>query len=354
MPRPKNERLREFLLTQVNAHPKDLVALAMQQFGLSRTAVNRLLRRLVDEGLIATEGEKRAREYTLKWTIQASDTVVLTPDLEDDTIWRIVIRPKMADIPTNIIDICHYGFTEMFNNVIDHSRSDRCLYWYSTAYNKIRLGIRDYGIGIFEKIRHDFSLNDRRHAILELSKGKLTSDSSRHSGEGIFFTSRMFDKFSISSLDLHYSRWREQSDAEGMIEVDQLPDETGGTLVLMTIARDTERTAQEVFEKYVDDDLRFAKTHVPLKLAKIGEDQLVSRSQARRLLARFERFSEVLLDFNGIKTVGQAFADEVFRVFQADHPEVRILAFNTTRAVEKMIAHARANAMENREQRGGQ
>jgi len=32
-----------------------------------------------------------------------------------------------------------------------------------------------------------------------LAKGKLTTDPKRHSGEGIFFSSRMFDEFDILS-----------------------------------------------------------------------------------------------------------------------------------------------------------
>jgi hypothetical protein len=57
--------------------------------------------------------------------------------------------------------------------------------------------VRNDGICIFNKTAEDFNLDDERHAILELSKGKLTSDPSRHNGEGIFFTSRMFDDFAF-------------------------------------------------------------------------------------------------------------------------------------------------------------
>ena len=58
-------------------------------------------------------------------------------------------------------------------------------------------------------------------------------------------------------------------------------------------------------------------THIPLRLAEYGEDNLVSRSQAKRVLARVDRFEEVILDYSGIRAVGQAFADEIFRVFAA-------------------------------------
>ena len=66
------------------------------------------------------------------------------------------------------------------------------------------------------------------------------------------------------------------------------------------------------------------KTIVPVRLAKYGEDQLVSRSQAKRLLSRFELFSVVVLDFSEIETIGQAFADQIFRVFATDHPEIQL------------------------------
>ena len=41
-----------------------------------------------------------------------------------------------------------------------------------------------------------------------------------------------------------------------------------------------------------------------------SEDFLVARSQAKRLLERFDRFEEVVLDFDGVRQVGQGFADE--------------------------------------------
>jgi RNA polymerase sigma-70 factor (ECF subfamily) len=44
-------------------------------------------------------------------------------------------------------------------------------------------------------------LLDERHAILELSKDQLTTDPARHTGDGIFFTSRMFDSFDLQTLD---------------------------------------------------------------------------------------------------------------------------------------------------------
>ena len=117
-----------------------------------------------------------------------------------------------------------------------------------------------------------------------------------------------------------------------------------GTTVIMEIATDAVITLREVFDRFTDlesDDYSFSKTHVPLSLAKYKEEDLISRSQAKRVLSRFDRFQEVFLDFKGVTTIGQAFADEIFRVYRMSHPEVKIVAINAVPEVERMIKRVR-------------
>ena len=52
---------------------------------------------------------------------------------------------------------------------------------------------------------------------------------------------------------------------------------------------------------------------------------------------RFERFQTVVLDFAGMEEIGQAFADEVFRVFHQAHPATALSPIHMTPAVEKMF-----------------
>jgi STAS-like domain of unknown function (DUF4325) len=66
----------------------------------------------------------------------------------------------------------------------------------------------------------------------------------------------------------------------------------------------------------------------------------VARSQAQRLLARIDRFKVVLFDFTDVETVGQAFADEIFRVYVKAHPEVELVPVRASTQVEQMIARA--------------
>ena len=63
-------------------------------------------------------------------------------------------------------------------------------------------------------------------------------------------------------------------------------------------------------------------------------------SQAKRVAHRFEHFKEVVLDFDGVAEIGQAFADELFRVFTGTHPDVRLRPINTSEAVAQMVRRA--------------
>ncbi len=343
MARKHNEEMRNFILHKVRDHPGDIGPLASKKFGVSRATAGNYLRKLVSEGLLTASGQTNARIYALKLMVEVTKRIPINKETQEDVVWRELIAPHVSKIKPNVADICYYGFTEMLNNVKDHSGSGTCSVAYTQDAVEIEIWVRDYGIGIFEKIRKEFNLLDRRHALLELSKGKLTSDKANHTGEGIFFTSRLFDKFTLASNDLMLIRTQKLG-GDWLVEAEDREDDDQGTSVVMHISLDAARTQQGIFKKYVDDESRFAKTVIPFTLAKYEGEQLVSRSQAKRIMMRAEKFSEIVLDFNKIQTIGQPFADEIFRVFQKEHPNTRLTPIHTTQEVKSMIAHAHANA----------
>lgn len=98
------------------------------------------------------------------------------------------------------------------NNAIDHSGAQQMAVSVEHTASRIRIVVVDEGVGIFRKIKEYCALEDERHAILELSKGKLTTDPTHHTGEEIFFTSRMFDEFGILSGSLFVSCTRDGGD----------------------------------------------------------------------------------------------------------------------------------------------
>jgi len=72
------------------------------------------------------------------------------------------------------------------------------------------------------------------------------------------------------------------------------------------------------------------------------DDSFISRSQARRVLTGLEKFKEITLDFSDVETIGQGFADEVFRVWKNNHPDIKINYQNTNENILFMIKRAKS------------
>jgi hypothetical protein len=198
--------------------------------------------------------------------------------------------------------------------------------------------LADDGIGIFRKIQTAMNLADERHAILELCKGKLTTDPEKHTGQGIFFTSRLLDSFDIFSGGVYFGHVL--GDEEDWILERQ--KSYGGTTIYMKLNNHTSRTCKKVFDHYSnEEDLGFIKTVVPVRLAQYENEKLISRSQAKRVMARVDLFKCVVLNFEGVPTIGQAFADEIFRVFAISHPAIEIVPIHVNSEVKRMIGSAR-------------
>jgi hypothetical protein len=145
----------------------------------------------------------------------------------------------------------------------------------------------------------------------------------------------MLDAFSILSRGAYFSH--EAARPADWILPDDDPDTS--TMVTMELDNNTDRTLKDVFDQYSSgENYDFSKTVVPLRLARFGEEKLISRSQANRALARVERFKAVVFDFAGIEMIGQAFADEIFRVWAKAHEDVVCTVIYASPAVRKTIA----------------
>jgi anti-sigma regulatory factor (Ser/Thr protein kinase) len=320
----------------VSQHATDIARVTASKFGLSRVAVVNRLRALAKEGVLQASGKTKARHYTLREITRNQQTIQISSELQEDSVWLTQVKPHLQGVRENVLGICAHGFTEMFNNVLDHSESTTAQITVRRTAAEVCMGVRDYGVGIFNKVQKALNLSDPQHAILELTKGKLTTDKEKHTGEGIFFTSRMFDYFVIQSGTLEFSRTRQTDD--WLFESESVP--VHGTYVVMVISTNATHTAKDIFDQYRTefDQFGFSKTKIPLVLMKYEGDHLISRSQAKRLMARVDQFREVILDFKGITTIGQAFADEVFRVYRREHPDVHIYPMNMqTEDVFRMI-----------------
>lgn len=296
---------------------------------------------MAEQGVIAAEGTGRGRRYSLLPLISVRKEHP-REGLDEFRVWQTDVAPLCADLPPNVVDIWRYGVTEMVNNAVDHSEGTKVVLRIQRTALKMAIRVEDNGEGIFHRIQRLLGLYDPRESIIELAKGKLTTDPERHSGEGVFFSSRVFDQFSILSRNLYFSHDAEHDD--WLIDGEE---DSPGTAVKMVLANDGTRTTQEVFDNFAEpDEYTFAKTIVPVRLAQHEGEKLVSRSQAKRLTMRFEKFKTVVLDFAAVAEIGQAFSDEIFRVFQAAHPEINMIPIHMTDAVKAMVSRAIAKSAE--------
>ncbi len=337
------QAIRKRALMLVEAGGTGVASNLVAEFHISRQAANQHLLQLVRAGDIVPSGATKARTYHLAVKRELTRSFP-REGLAEDNVWRSVCAPVVQDLSVDVRDIWHYGMTEMINNAIDHSGSPQVHIHIHRTSIDTQGWVVDDGEGIFLKIQRALSLFDPRESILELAKGKLTTDPANHTGEGIFFTSRMFDAFAIRSGNLHFMH--DEGDPDFLLEH---PKDASGTTVYMKLANDSPRIMREVFDKFaLPDEFTFNRTIVPVRLAQYEGEKLVSRSQAKRLTARFDKFKTVMLDFTGVEAIGQGFADEVFRVFASANPDIELVPIRMTGAVQDMVSRALAGASSGR------
>ncbi len=335
----KSELIR-FIVNEVDTHPSSVTSRAAVRFELSRQRVQYTVNELIDQKVLTASGNTRARKYALARQLKCREFFD-THDLAEDKVFTDHVAPHIEDVSPNVRGVCIYGFTEILNNAIDHSEGERVMVEVHRSPCIVEFVVSDDGVGIFAKIKKALNLDDERHSLLELFKGKLTTDRARHSGEGIFFTSRAFDHFSLMSGTLFF--WH-RTDHDDWLLADRQENNTG-TYATMRICTHSTTTMKDLFDKFTsetDGMHTFSKTHVPISLAQYGDGDLVSRSQAKRVLARFDQFAEVMLDFHAVTSIGQAFADEIFRVFRLQNPNINVAIMNANEDVRSMITRAQA------------
>ncbi|MCX6984509.1 MAG: DUF4325 domain-containing protein [Lentisphaerae bacterium] len=320
-----------------------------KNFNISRQALNKHIKALIEAGKIIKHGRTRGAVYRIGAKPKGSAvenlcrTINLAGAHEDqifDDFNAILNTKKM--LGKKIYDILYYSFTEMLNNAIDHSGSEKCRISISLDMYKVRFTIRDNGIGVFSSIHKKFGLPDENSAIGELIKGKTTTMKERHSGEGIFFTSKLGDIVSFRSHGLKIVFDNVRRDV-----FVQKKKFIAGTEVDFEISRHSKRRIDKCFHQFAPEefDYKFDRTSI---LVKLFQRDYVSRSEAKRLVSGLDKFKEVILDFKDVDLMGQGFADELFRVFMSAHPKIKMHVRNAGDPVKIILNHVVDNNINDR------
>lgn len=338
VPKEKRDEIQAQIVEQIGSGTFDAGRFA-KTINLTVQTVYRYLSALEKLGIISKTKTGRKNTFILNTT---TERIILDLNgLKEDIVWKRHVEPFYFDLPDIPKGNMSFAFTEILNNAIEHSNGSTVQIQMSKNRYMAKISIEDDGVGIFTKIANAMGLEEKRFAILELAKGKFTTDTNSHTGEGIFFSSKIVDTFTISSDGLIFHMSTSQAPR---LSIEKAT--TKGTNVEMSILYNHQEPAKDVFDRFTQapDDHGFSKTVVPIRLLEYCDEKplVVSRSQARRLMVRFDRFVRIELDFSGVEWIGQGFADELFRVFQNQHPGTELVPINCSEQVQKMIAHVRA------------
>ena len=330
----QKERIIFYLLVKIKQGKENISRTVSEEFGINQATVHSYLNELMNSGVIR---RVKRGEYTLvvseyEYTLHRSEG-----DLDTDTYaFERCLKEHIADLPQNVRGIWAYAFSEMVNNVMDHSEAETMRVIIRRDYLDTRALILDehswtedgdYGL-LFGVIAG---------TVLILVLVTLIFSIVHFVGEGIFFTSKLMDEFFILSDGKVFTNNRYD-----VSQVFNLPEMAGGTGVFMQLSNFTRKNSQEVFDMFSNVDGGFTKTRIPIK--NMFDADPVSRSQAKRVCNGLNRFREVEIDFSGVDWMGQGFAHQIFVVFQNEHPEIRLIPINMSEGAARMYAHVTGTA----------
>lgn len=334
----KRMQIKHYLLEQIEQGEKKYASKTSQCFETSKQTIYNYVKELLSEEVLEKNDKGR---YVLKTTTK-SFKFKMSDIMEkgEDIVYKEHIQDYTKKFSKNVQDIWEYAFTEMLNNAIDHSNAKNVQILVMQNYLRTTIFIIDDGIGIFKKIQTYYHYSSLDEAVEELFKGKLTTDSNNHSGEGIFFTSRILDIFAAISDNKIFTH-NEYDDVFLDLSANATSD-TGNqrTLIMMDLSNFSKKLLTDVMDSFANVDEGFTKTQIPLR--RFFASDPVSRSQAKRLCRRLTSFEEVVFDFTDISQIGQGFAHELFIVFQNANPNVKLTPTNCNAEVCRMIKHVRS------------
>lgn len=332
--------ITQWITAAARSRPEALDQELSARTGASRRTARGMLARLVEMNWLVRSGSTRRPQWRPGAMRQVVQRYALA-DLEEDLAWSLDFAPCFA-LPPDLRRMVQHTFCELVNNAIDHSGGTHVTVSLRQTGTQVQLLVSDNGLGLFQQIAETFAIASPALAMLELSKGKLTSQPQRHTGQGLFFASKLADVFDLRANGAAFQQrgW----DAQGWHPQRGLAHP--GTSAYAAFALDTPRTLDEVRQAWSLDGhgVEFERTSVSLQLMTSEIEGLESRSQARRVRARLGEFRSAEVDFSGVPVIGHAFADELFRVLAPSQPGLALVPVNMSVAVAALVASVRGSA----------
>ncbi|MBL8341929.1 MAG: DUF4325 domain-containing protein [Rubrivivax sp.] len=345
MPRLDLAPLTQWITCAALAHGgHDLGDYLTRRLQVTRRRANSLLKALEAAQWLVREGTPRRPAFRPGPLRQVVQRYALD-GLDEQAPWRRDFAPCF-ELPAPVRRMAQHGFTELVNNAIEHSGGTAVTVSMRQTPLQLQLLVSDDGCGLFTRIASCFAIDEPDLAMLELSKGKLTTAPDAHSGHGLFFSAQLADVIDVHANGVGYQRrawepgrWHAAPRRAGAAT-------RTGTSVYLAIQLETTRTLDGVLQAHSASGTGydFARTRVPLALlcGREADAALLSRAEARRAAHRLAGFAQADIDFAGVAHLGHGFADELFRVLPRLHPQLALNPVGMAPQVAAMIDAVRA------------
>ena len=173
---------------------------------VTRAWVSAVISELVKKGILVKFGSTSGATYALpENATELGNSIskhLLRKDLKEHEVLDSINHqaPFLIQLDESVRSIFDYAFSEILNNAIEHSESTFVDVRVGADEKTLWFEISDNGIGVFNNVMGKRGLSNEFEAMQDLLKGKATTHPHAHSGEGIFFTSKVADIFILDSF----------------------------------------------------------------------------------------------------------------------------------------------------------
>jgi DNA-binding Lrp family transcriptional regulator len=147
--------VRELILRKMEENGEVRSSEIVEETGYSRAYINRFFRDLREEGVLTLIGKANRARYipasekliTMeRASIKSVRRILKNTGIEEDKVFSEIRRKTgiIKGLDDNVSRILEYGFTEMLNNAIEHSGSERIKIEMHRKSRNVTFEVRDW------------------------------------------------------------------------------------------------------------------------------------------------------------------------------------------------------------------
>ncbi len=329
-----SEQIKKFILDNLSIHKKDIVQESINHFGISRQAIHKHMKRLIDDKKVVAYGTTKGRYYELIPSVNYNKKIIIDGAFSSENFLKEHISPQIESLPKNIFEIFIFSIGALLNNILYHADATNIYFKLYVNHREAHFVLSDNGKGIFENIRSGLELSNSSVAALELAKGNVTTDPSRHSGDELNTIIQLFDKVTIDSSGISLKYFNKNQD--WLLKHSK---QLHGTRIHLQIDSLSKRTCSDIFDSIFAN--KYLRIRIPLNFLELSDNKIVnSRLQAKSALRNIKDYKIVEFDFKKIDLIGPAFADELVRQTKEKNKFADIEWINTNPTVDLLMSRA--------------